>query len=157
MTTTTTAKTHLRLRDIMTHEPVCVEPSMRIRELARIFEENEISGAPVVDADGRVIGVVSKTDLIRRCTEGTGDVPPAYLFELLSDEAGEESEVMPEPLVVVEDFMTPDPITATPTELVADVARRMAEHRIHRIIVVDNEGIPVGIVTSLDILKVFPA
>ncbi|TSA40207.1 CBS domain-containing protein, partial [bacterium] len=49
--------------------------------MAEIFEDNEISGAPVVNEAGVVIGVVSKTDIIRRCSEGTIDVPPAFLFE----------------------------------------------------------------------------
>lgn len=57
--------------DVMTPEPVCVEPSTTLSQLARVFEENDISAAPVVNEEGRVIGIASKTDLIRRCTEGT--------------------------------------------------------------------------------------
>ncbi len=56
---------HLTARDVMTLEPVCVGPATTIRELARLFEENEISGAPVVNRSGRLVGVVSTTDLVR--------------------------------------------------------------------------------------------
>jgi CBS domain-containing protein len=149
-------KTDLKAKDIMASEPVCVEPSTTIRQLARVFEENEISGAPVVDKEGRVIGVVSKTDLIRRCSEGTVDIPPAYLFEVLCEQAGEDQEVIPEPLICVEDFMTQDPVTVTANTPVGEVARLMFENRIHRIIVVDHEKFPIGIITSLDLLGVFP-
>src|SRR5262245_36002595 len=111
----------------MTVDPVCVTPATTIRELARVFEEHEISGAPVVDQHGRLVGVVSKTDLIRRCAEGTTEIPPAYLFEVLCEqnEGDEGSEVIPEPLVCVEDFMTEDPLTVEPGLAVGAVARLM--------------------------------
>jgi CBS domain-containing protein len=149
-------KSILTAGDAMVAEPVCVPPSMTIRELARIFDENEISGAPVVDAEGRVIGVVSKSDLIHRCTEGTISIPPAYLFEVLSEQSGEEQEFGPEPLVYVEDFMTEEPVVVRPNLSAAKVARLMADNRIHRVIVVDAEKFPLGIITTLDLLKVFP-
>lgn len=147
-------KAELRAKDVMTADPVCVGPSVRLRELARIFEEHEISGVPVLDQEGRVIGVVSKTDLIRRCSEGTDDIPPAYLFEILSEQGDEEttSEVMPEPLVCVEDFMTEDPLMVGPELSAAAVARLMYEKGIHRVIVADDERFPLGIITSMDLL-----
>jgi CBS domain-containing protein len=154
-----TTNTELKAKDIMVVEPVCVEPSTTIRELALIFEENEISGAPVVNQQGTLVGVVSKTDLIRRCSEGTADVPPAYLFEVLSDQGAEDdgpSEVVAEPLICVEDFMTEDAVTVTPNTPVPQIARMMHEKRIHRVVVVDSEKYPLGIITSLDLLRVFP-
>jgi CBS domain-containing protein len=152
-------KTELKAKDVMTMDPVCVSPSARIRELARLFEEHEISGAPVTDQEGKVIGVVSKTDLIRRCSEGTDDIPPAYLFEVLAEQgAGEDeaSEVIPEPLVCVQDFMTEDPLMVGPELSAAAVARMMYEKRIHRVIVADDERFPLGVITSMDLLGAFP-
>lgn len=146
--------TELKAKDVMTADPVCVAPSTRLRELARVFEEHEISGAPVLDQEGKVVGVVSKTDLIRRCSEGTDDIPPAYLFEILSEQGDEDetSEVMPEPLVCVEDFMTEDPLMVGPEISAVSVARLMHDKRIHRVIVADDEKFPLGIVTSMDLL-----
>jgi CBS domain-containing protein len=146
----------LTARDIMVAEPITVEPAMTLRQLARVFEENEISGAPVVDTDGRVIGVVSKTDLIRRCSECTLAKPPAYLVEALNEEAAHDEDVIPEALICVEDFMTADPVTVTPDAPATTVARLMHERRIHRIIVVDDEKFPIGIITSLDMLGAYP-
>jgi CBS domain-containing protein len=150
-------KTELKAKDVMTTEPVCVSPSTTIRELVRVFEENEISGAPVVDQQGTVVGIVSKTDLIRKCAEGTLDVPPAYLFQVLGEQEGEEtvSEVAAEPAVSVEDFMSEDPIMVRPEVSAATVAREMSDNSIHRVIVVDEEKYPMGIITSLDLLRHF--
>ena len=150
--------TGLKARDVMTAEPLCVGPATTIRELARLFEEHEISGVPVVDGQGQVIGIVSKTDLIRRCAEGVDDMPPAYLFEILSEQGDEEdvSEVMPEPLICVEDFMTEEPVTASPEAPVETIAKLMSEQSIHRVVIVDDERFPIGIVTSLDLLRRWP-
>jgi predicted transcriptional regulator len=155
----TALKTELNVQDVMTAEPVCVDSSTTIRELARVFKANEISGAPVVDQGGTLIGVVSKTDLVRRALEGPYDMPPAYLFEVLFEQGAEDSaegtEVIHEPLAYVQDFMTQDPVTVRPDTPVAEIARLMFDHRIHRIIVVDEQNFPVGIITSLDMLGVF--
>ena len=145
-------------KEIMTAEPVCAEPSMTIRQLARLFEENEISGCPVVDAEGRVIGVVSKTDLIRRCSQGAPDRPPGYLFELIGDQERLEtdSDLVPEPLICVQDFMSEGTVTVTPETPASKIASIMYRSRVHRVVVVDEERFPVGIITSLDLLGVYP-
>ena len=150
-------------QDIMTREPVCAEPSTTIRQLARLFEENDISGCPVVDEEGKVIGVVRKTDLIRRCSEGTADIPPAYLFEVVCEQGGGSGEgvgdatgPIPEPLICVQDFMTESALTVRPGALVHEVAALMADKHIHRVVVVDEEAFPLGMITTLDVLRVFP-
>jgi len=152
----TALTTELQAKDVMVPEPVCVEPSTTIRQLARVFQEHDISGAPVVDAQGHVVGIVSKTDLIRRCWEGTLDFPPAYLFEVVSEQGGADADVLPEPTVCVQDFMTEDPATVAPDTPAGEVARLMSEGRFHRVVVVDRERFPVGMITSLDLLGVFP-
>jgi len=147
-------------KDIMTAEPVCAEPSTTIRQLARLFEDNDISGCPVVDQEGKVIGVVSKTDLIRRCSEGTSEIPPAYLFEVVCEQAGgdggNDGSPIPEPLVCVQDFMTESPVTVRPSCPVHEVAAIMVDKHIHRVVVADDEDFPIGMITSLDVLRVFP-
>ena len=143
---------------IMTPEPVCAEPSTTIRQLARLFEENEISGCPVVNQEGKVIGIVSKTDLIRRCSEGTANIPPAYLFEVVCEqgEDADDTGPIPEPLICVQDFMTESAVTVRPSATVYEVAALMVDKHIHRVVVVDEEDFPLGMITTLDVLKVFP-
>jgi len=158
MTTKTTGQpaTKLKVKDVMTREPVAVSPSMTLRELAQLLDTNEISGVPVVDTQDHVLGVVSKTDLIHRWLEGEDGDRAEPFGDALDDEWGDLAAMMPEDLGVVEDIMSADVVTATQDEPVSAVARRMAEGGIHRIIVVDERGYLHGIVTSLDLLKVFP-
>jgi len=137
----------------MTHEPVCVTGDMTIRALAQEFDEHDISGAPVVGPDGRLVGVVSKTDVIRRCAQGVNEIPPAYLFEMLGAQSDDEMGMVPESLLVVQDFMTEDPITAKADEPLRDVIDRMVENRIHRVIIVDREQCPIGVLTTMDALR----
>jgi CBS domain-containing protein len=151
---------HLRMADVMTRNPVCATPGMTVRQLATIFAERHISGAPVVGPDGRLVGIVSRTDLFRRVTHGaTGDTAGAtssFLFDLLNDKVTPEQQPMPEQLLTIGDFMNERVITATEDELLGVVARRIAEAHVHRVIVIDGNRKPVGVVTALDFLKVFP-
>ena len=151
----TTLTTDRKAEDVMTSEPVCVRPSTTLRELAGTLREHEISGVPVVDQQDRLIGIVSKTDLIMRCAEGTTSIPPALLFEMLAEELEDDMGTSSDELVCVEDFMSTDPVTVTRTTSVGDIARTMFDDRIHRVVVVDADECPVGIISSLDVLGVF--
>ncbi|MHC4710559.1 MAG: CBS domain-containing protein [Planctomycetota bacterium] len=145
------------VKDVMTADPICIGADTSARELARILESNGISGVPVVDSLHRIIGVASKTDLLRRCVEGPLGSRPGSFFESLAEGLGTGTDVDPEELGAVEDFMTTEPVTCRPDEGLGVVARRMAEENVHRIIVVDQRRHVVGIVTSLDLLREFPA
>ena len=146
-----------RVKDVMTTEPISVTSSMTAGELARLLDANGISGAPVVDALDRVVGVVSKTDLIHQFLEGApGERASAFFADVFEDELGSVGDTLPEDFGVVEDFMTEDPVTAMPDESVSSVAHRMAESGMHRVIVTDENDYLLGIVTSLDLLRVYP-
>lgn len=150
-TETTAAQT---VKDVMTANPIRVSGDTTAREFARILDANEISGVPVVDALDRVIGVVSKTDLLHRCVEGPVGSTSGTFFESLAD--GRSAEFDSEDLGIVEEFMTPEPVVASCDDAIAGTARRMAEEGVHRVIVVDDERHVLGIVTSLDLLRTFP-
>ena len=144
--------------DVMTPEPVCASSGDNLRDVARLLDEYEISGLPVIDEQDRLIGVVSRTDLIRRLLEGA---PAARQDEkwldLLAADSVSTVEVDVARLGTVDDLMSVDPIVAKPEETLSKVARRMADERVHRVVVVDATKRPIGIVTTLDLLKVFPA
>ena len=147
----------LCVKDIMGRNPVRVGQATTVGELAEILEGNDISGVPVVDAQERLVGVVSRTDLIRRCVEGPPGTQPGSFFSALAEGLGGGTDLDPEELGVVEDFMSLDPVTAEPDEPVGRVALRMAEEQVHRAIVVDEQRRVIGVVTALDLLKVFPS
>lgn len=147
----------LHVRDVMTANPVCANTGDSLRDVARLLEEYEISGAPVVDDQQRVVGVVSRTDLVHRLLEGPqGARQDEDWLDLLTADSERSIDVDVARLGVVDDLMTVDPIVAKPEELLGTVARRMAAARVHRLIVVDTQRRPVGIVTTLDLLRVFP-
>jgi CBS domain-containing protein len=139
----------------MTRDPLCVGPDTDARELARELEANEISGMPVTDGLDRVIGVVSRTDLLHRVVQGPMGTRPGSFFELLAEGLSND-EMHPDNLGTVEEFMTPEPVTASLDDFVVDVAHRMADDHIHRIVIVDDGRRVLGIVTTLDLLRVFP-
>lgn len=143
----------LEAQDVMIAQPICVQPSTTIRELAHVLESHAISGAPVVNSEGALVGVVSKSDLIRRCSDAVGDISPACLVEVLLDGGGNYG-TPPGALLCVDDFMTNDPVTVSRHTPVIDVARVMVDKRIHRVVVVDSATVPVGIITSLDLLGI---
>jgi CBS domain-containing protein len=151
-------KTGMKAADVMMADPVTVTPSMNIREFARVLEENEISGTPVVDQQGTLVAVASKTDLVRQCVQGTIDLPPGYLFDLVGEQDMVESaaDTLPDPPVNVQDFMTEGPVTVSPDAPLGAIARARTEAHVHRVVVVDPERYPVGIITTLDLLEHWP-
>jgi len=119
-----------RVADVMSRVVVCVRADLAGAALARLLVERGIGGAPVVDRDGRPVGVVSKTDVLRAVARG------ADLTRLTVDDM-----MMPVAFVVDED--------AT----LARAAALMATEGIHRIPVVNRAGAVVGIVTPLDVAR----
>jgi CBS domain-containing protein len=144
------------VRDIMTPFPIAVRSNATPRELARILTEHEISGVPVIEGDNIVIGVVSKSDLLQWCVRGGLGFGASNLLVSLA-EGGNGTRLEAFDLAIVADFMTSTAITAQPCEQVWVIAERMVKHQVHRVIVVDGEGRLQGIVTSMDLLRVFPS
>lgn len=153
----------LKARDIMTPDPETVTPATSLTHFARICAEDEISGCPVVTVDGRLVGVASKTDLVERLLEGRHDYSANRDFrrllglgeEGLAELAEMAAESEEELYGTVDDIMETEIVTVGPDEPVPLVARRMAEERIHRVLVVENDKL-LGVITSLDVLAHFP-
>lgn len=137
--------------DVMSREVVVLPLSLPLRAAARVLAESHIGGAPVVDEDGRCVGVLSTTDLHRWCEKaprpirGNGPLT-GYVCEWAVSScpslAGEQ----------VRGYMTADPVAVPPDTPLPELARMMIEADIHRVIVVDAEARPVGIVSGSDIL-----
>jgi len=145
------------VRDLMTRELVCASTGDSLRDVARQLDEYEISGLPVVDDQDRLVGVISRTDLLRRLLEGPAEArrDEAWL-DLLTAGSARSIDVDAARLGTVDDLMSIDPVTAKADENLATVARRMADERVHRVVVIDDQRHPIGIVTTLDLLHVFP-
>jgi CBS domain-containing protein len=145
--------------DIMNPDVLTVRDDMLVRDLALFLTEHEISGAPVVDPNGKPVGVVSETDIVSVDRAGRKDLadPAPYYLRAFENRFAVETirglRVEAEALTVG-DIMTPVVISVGRDMPVARIARLMLNDHIHRVIVRDGESI-AGIVTSFDMLRLF--
>ena len=130
---------HARVKDVMTTDVVAVGPEASYRQLAGLLRAHRVSGFPVVDDHGALVGVVSEADLL---AEETGEGRPRRRHTTTAE-------------LTAGDLMTRPAVTTSPDELVSDVARLMSRHRLGRLPVVDAHGRLVGIVSRSDALSVF--
>lgn len=121
------------VEDVMTRDVVSVAPDASYREVVDALVANGVSAAPVVDARGRVLGVVSEADLLRKA-------------EAVDDERLRRA--------VAAELMTAPAIVAEPGMSVAAAARRLESGRIKRMPVVDTDGCLAGIVSRRDLLRI---
>lgn len=147
-----------RVKDLMNPDIMTVADDMTTDALARYLTEHEISGAPVVDDQGHVIGVVSMTDIGRNMAEsdqlasslGAGFDRRADIDLTLEDLGPRD---VGERVFTVRDVMTPLIHQVPATASAAEAARLMIDQHVHRLIVTEGKE-PVGILTSIDLLKV---
>ena len=170
----------ITVRSVMQTEVVTVRPEASVRQLARLLADEEISGVPVVDGNGALVGVVSSTDVVRVAAE-EADVHMASFAlrpEVTPPEPNSDEEEDPDPYGFflpedcplgtegllneleeseldsrsVSDIMTPVTFTVEADASVMELAGFLVRGRIHRAVVVED-GRLRGIVTSGDILR----
>jgi CBS domain-containing protein len=139
----------VRVRELMTADVATVTPETPLRDAARVLAERGISGMPVVDADGAVVGVLSEGDILVK--EGAERPKGGLLGWLL--EPGLWSETKLEARTAG-DAMTAPPITIGPGRPVHEAARLMLAEGVNRLPVVDD-GRLVGILTRADLVRAF--
>lgn len=145
-------------RDVMQTHLITVSPEAPLIEVHRLFVDEEINGAPVVDDEGRLLGVVSSMDLLRAVEEeyDSAAVEQNYFRDFL-EFSGPDWTRTPEDFQDrlggerVEDRMTRSPATVTPDTPVSDVATRMRESHIHRVFVVED-GVLHGLISTFDLI-----
>ena len=144
----------MRAADLMTRTVATVRPESRVEDLCDLFRERRITGAPVVDGEGRLVGIVSKDDVIFRRQGGGEDRPrqEADVRALFTSGFVGFASPSGNGHALVSDIMTRDVICATENALIEDLCRLMWDKRVHRIPIVRN-GVLVGIVSALDICR----
>jgi len=115
--------------DVMVKDVITVTESMPLKDVARMFVEKKITGAPVVNAEGELVGVISETDIIRKTTS-IGAWSPSTVGQI----------------------MTRPAVTVSPDETLQRVCEMMYNRRIHRVVVAEGARIK-GILTTMDILR----
>ncbi len=119
----------LHASDVMIKDVITVTDSTPLKDVARMFVEKKITGAPVVNAEGQLVGVISETDIIRK-TNNIGAWSPSTAGQI----------------------MTRPAVTVSPDETLQRVCEMMYNRRIHRVVVAEGTRIR-GILTSMDILR----
>jgi CBS domain-containing protein len=171
----------LTVRDVMSASVVTVSPDTTVRQLARLLVDEEITGAPVVDENGKLLGVVSATDVVRLAAEESEirvvssslpsdrvlmpdpDVdeepdPDPYGFFLPEDSPFSGAQLLDQfaeselDAAVVSEIMTPVAFSVGPDDTVKELAEFLVRGRIHRAVVVEHERLS-GIVSSADVLR----
>ncbi|MGB5339386.1 MAG: CBS domain-containing protein [Gammaproteobacteria bacterium] len=149
------------ISNIMQREVLAVDADWPLEKLAEFLVDNSISGAPVTDAEDKLIGVVSLTDIVRQNSlpdsgADTGTAHDVYLYDLQRHLSQDELRVFHssyESPVTVRDIMTPMIFKVSEDANVQEVAETMLRGRIHRVFVTRGKKL-TGIVTALDMLQV---
>jgi CBS domain-containing protein len=140
----------MKARELMTRCVFSVRPEDSILQAGELMLQHDISGLPVVDSDGRVVGIVTERDFMR-CAGACGDIRPRWLEVLigrtrLGDGAAQRCERR------ISEVMTRNPVTATEDIPIEDVVRLMDTHRIKRVPIV-RDGRLVGIISRIDLMR----
>ena len=147
--------TQLTARDLMTPDVVTVPPDTPVIAVARLLAERGISAVPVMDKAGKVLGVVTEADLIRRLA-GEEDRPQGWLKSLFSDPGEQAERYARTHGVTAADVMTESVVTVGEETSAAQIAQMMEEKGIRRVLVVAN-GRLRGIVSRADLLRALMA
>ena len=144
----------VRVEEIMTHEVATVTPDASLAEIVEKLMDKVYSALPVVDAGGRLTGIVSDTDLLER-----GDMEVSISLKRATDPELARSLInrLRQSGRKLSDVMTPNPITIRPEAPLAEAARLMAQKNVKRLPVVDDQKQLVGMLGRFDILKTLAA
>jgi CBS domain-containing protein len=141
----------MKAADVMVTSIISVGPDACVQDVARTLLSNRISAVPVIDADGKLIGIVSEGDLMRRAEAGTGRSRPWWLSILTGREVL-AAEFVKEHSRNVTDVMTRAVVTAAPETPLQEIATLMEKNAVKRIPIV-KDGKVVGIVSRANLLQ----
>ncbi|NEP23416.1 CBS domain-containing protein [Moorena sp. SIO3I6] len=145
--------------EVMTRDPIVVQPQTPIKEVIKIIAEQSISGLPVVNEAGKLVGVISEADLL---WQETGVEPPVYIMFLdsviyLENPARYDQELHKALGQTAGEVMTGHPMSIKPDKPLRKAAKLMQEKSIHHLPVTDEAEQVIGILTSGDIVRAMAA
>jgi len=140
--------------DIMTPEVITIAPEASIAELAQLLDRHRINGVPVVDDNGRVVGVITQSDLIKRARDL--ELPPAInildLHIFLETSSRLQRRLQKMLGGTVREVMTDKPLTVAPETPVSEIAALMDRKKVHTLPVL-AAGKLVGVVGKIDLIR----
>lgn len=142
------------VQDLMTRPAISVRSETPLKHVARLLVEHRISGLPVVDADDRVIGVVSEADFLLK-EQDPDLLVRRPLARILGESKATRAQIAKINAGTAGAAMTSPAVTILPTRRIAEAAAKLTANRINRLPVVDESGRLLGIVTRADLLRAF--
>jgi len=136
------------VKDVMTTQVVTVGPTASFKDMVVKMRRSRASALPVVDGEGRVIGVVSEADMLNK--EADLDKEPGTLSGILRFEEREKAAG-----VTAAELMTKPPVTIDPGAPLTEAARLMRDRRVKRLPVINDTGLLIGIISRADVLRIF--
>ena len=143
----------LTIRDVMTRSVISVDPETPLKDVAQLLVDRRISGVPVVDREGQVLGIVSEADLLLK-EQGADAIVPRRFAWLVGDDAETRARREKVAATTAGEAMTHPAVTVGPELAIAAAAERMTARRVNRLPVVEN-GRLIGIVTRADLVRAF--
>lgn len=142
----------LKAENIMTASVLSIDQGMDLVQAAALLADKQISGAPVVDGNGRIVGIVSEKDFLTEMGVGAKPSFMRIAAHCLNSEGCMIGRLQNK---TVGDIMSKPPITGRPEMTVGDIAALFADRQINRLPIVDSENRPIGIVTRTDLAHSF--
>src|SRR3954447_25220649 len=143
----------MKAQDIMTLGVISVQSNASVMRAVQLMLQNNISGLPVVDDKGSLVGIVTEGDFLRRRELGTQRRRPRWL-EFLVGPGRLAAEYVHACGRKVDEIMTPEPYTVSVDTPMDEIVRLMEKHRIKRLPVV-QDGKPIGMVSRANLLTAF--
>jgi CBS domain-containing protein len=141
--------------EVMTHSVITATPDTPVRSIAKLLAEKNIGAAPVIDAHGTVVGIISEGDLLRRKELGT-ERHRRPLAAFVASNLTLEDEYIRSHASKASDIMRRNVITAAPDTSLSDIVDLFEKHQINRVPIVEN-GKLVGIIARADLVRAFAA
>ena len=149
----TTALSHRRVRDHMSRHVVTIRPHETVHDALDLMAADHVTALPVVDKAGRCIGILSQSDFLDVTRELDEELigldkqtfgSREWLIEKLRDTVGRQR---------VDELMTESPAGVSPDDSLAAAAAAMLRHKVHRLPVVNEDGLLVGIISTMDMVR----
>lgn len=142
-----------RVGELMIPHVVCLGPDATVREARETLAKRRVSGAPVVDENGRPVGVISQTDLVRASLTAITAAQAGRFYTDVEDYRDIADDHVDRSEMPIASLMTREVWTVSKDTGVAVAASIMRERRVHRLLVTER-GVLVGIVTALDLMRI---
>jgi CBS-domain-containing membrane protein len=140
----------VKAADIMTRDVAMVRAETPIQDVAELMAQRRVSGVPVVDQEGKAIGIISETDFLSRMGAGPGQTFMGVVAECLTGKGCLAAPIRPQR---ARDIMASPPVTVTEDADAGAIAAIMTEKGVNRVPVVDPVGRTVGVVTRGDLVR----